>query len=95
MAVGLRVDFSNLSLDDYDRVCDALNFPDDWPDGLLAHACWEVDGRARVMDAWNSRAEFDRFAESRLGRAMGEAMGDRAEEPQVTEAELHSFYTSR
>lgn len=93
MAVGIRVDFSNQSLDDYDRTCEALNFPADWPDGLLAHATTEVDGRLRVMDAWESREHFDRFVEQRLQRAIGEVMGDRAEAPQVTQTELHSFHT--
>ena len=93
MPVGLRLDFQNLRLDDYDATCRALNFPADWPDGLLAHGSAEIDGRLRVTDVWESRPHFDRFVEQRLGRAIGEALGDRAEEPEVTETELHSFYT--
>jgi len=93
MPVGLRLDFSNLGLDDYDRTCEALDFPGDWPDGLLSHAAVEVDGRLRVFDVWNSRQDFDRFAAERLGSAIGEAAGDRAERPEITEAPLHSFYT--
>jgi len=93
MAVGLRLDFRNLGLDDYDATCRALNFPTDWPDGLLAHGSAEVDGRLRVVDAWESREQFDRFVQERLESAMGEALGDRAEQPEVTETELHTFYT--
>jgi hypothetical protein len=93
MAVGLRLDFRNLGLDDYDAVCRALNFPADWPDGLLAHSSTEVDGRLRVFDAWESRQHFDRFVEERLQTAMGQAVADRAEQPEITEAELHSFHT--
>jgi len=93
MAVGLRLDFQNLGLEDYDATCRALNFPADWPDGLLAHGSAEVDGRLRVVDVWESRPHFDRFVEERLGSAIGEAVGDRAEQPQVTETELHSFHT--
>lgn len=93
MAVGLRLDFSSLGLDDYDAVCRALNFPADWPDGLLAHSSTEVDGRVRVLDAWESRQHFDRFVQERLQGALGEAVGDRAEQPEVTETELHSVHT--
>jgi len=93
MAVGLRLDFSNLGLDDYDAICRALNFPADWPDGLLAHSSAEVDGRLRVVDAWESRQHFDRFVQERLQSAMGEAVGDRAEQPEVAETELHTFFT--
>ncbi len=93
MAVGLRLDFQNLRLEDYDATCRALNFPADWPDGLLAHGSAEVDGRLRVVDVWESRPHYDRFVEERLGSAIGEVVGDRAEQPQVTETELHSFHT--
>lgn len=93
MAVRLRLDFSNLGLDDYDATCRALNFPADWPDGLLAHGSTEVDGRLQVVDVWESRQHFDRFVQERLQAAMGEAVGDRAEQPEITEQQLHSFHT--
>ena len=93
MAVGFRLDFSNLGLDDYDATCRALNFPADWPDGLLAHVSTEVEGRLRVLDAWESRGHFDRFVQERLQSAMGEALGDRAEQPEITETELHTVHT--
>jgi hypothetical protein len=93
MAVGLRLEFSTLTLDDYDGICKALNFPSDWPEGLKAHASTEVDGRLRVMDMWESRQHFDRFVANRLQAAMGEAVGDRAEAPQITEFQLHTLYT--
>jgi hypothetical protein len=93
MAVGLRLEFANLTLQDYDSICKALNFPAEWPDGLRVHASTEVDGRLRVMDMWESRQHFDRFVESRLQGAMAEAVGDRAEAPQITEFQLHTMYT--
>jgi hypothetical protein len=92
MAVGLRLDFENLTLADYDAVSEALNFPADWPDGALVHGSTEVDGKLRVYDVWESRAHFDRFVEERLGAAIGQALGERAEEPQVTEGSFHTFY---
>ena len=93
MSVGLRMDFQTLKLADYDAVCEALNFPADWPEGLEAHGSREVDGKLRVYDVWESRAEFDEFVQSRLQAAMGQALGERAEEPDVIEEALHSFYT--
>jgi hypothetical protein len=92
MATGLRLDFSSLGLDDYDRVCEELNFPGDWPDGLLAHAAIEVDGNLRVMDVWESRERFDQFVQERLQDAMREAVGDSAEAPEISQTELHAFY---
>jgi len=93
MAVGLRLGFSQLTLDDYDKVCQAMNFPGDWPDGLLAHSSHETDGHLVVNDVWESREKFDQFVEQRLRSSMGQAVGERAEQPQVTETELHTFHT--
>ena len=92
MSIGLRMDFVTLQLADYDAVCEALNFPSDWPDGLRAHGSREVDGTLRVYDVWESRAQFDEFVANRLGAAIGQALGERAEQPTVIEEPLHTFY---
>jgi hypothetical protein len=92
MAVGLRLNFPNNTLEDYDKVVEALNFPADWPDGLIAHGSHEGDGHLVVNDVWESRGHFDRFVEERLQAAMGEALGDRANEPEIVEREMHSFH---
>jgi hypothetical protein len=94
VATRVQLDFENLNLADYDKICEKLNFPSDWPDGLLAHGSAEADGRLRVVDVWESGEHFDRFVESRLHSAIGEALGDRAEPPQRSAVELHTFYTS-
>jgi hypothetical protein len=91
MAVALRIDFTRLGLDDYDSIRKVVNFPADWPDGLMVHGATEVDGRLRVLEIWQSRQQFDRWIESRIQGAMAEALGDRAEPPQVTQMELHAL----
>jgi hypothetical protein len=93
MAVALRLDFENLGLADYDATCEALNFPADWPDGLLSHGSAEVDGTLRVYDVWETRQQFDQFVADRLGAAIGQALGERGEQPQITERALNTFYT--
>jgi hypothetical protein len=50
MPVGLRLSFPENTLEDYDKVCEALNFPADWPDGALAHGSHEADGHLVVND---------------------------------------------
>jgi hypothetical protein len=93
MPVGLRIDFESLGLADYDAVTEALNFPAEWPEGLLSHGSVEAEGKLRVYDVWESRALFDQFVAERLGAAMEQALGERAEQPQVTEGAFHTFYT--
>ncbi|HEY8638648.1 MAG TPA: hypothetical protein VIL64_05375 [Solirubrobacteraceae bacterium] len=91
MAVAIRMAFDGMNLDDYDGVCEALNLPADWPDGLLAHGSTDVDGNLLVTDVWESRDKYDSFVESRLQSAIGETLGDRARPPEVTERQLHTF----
>lgn len=91
MPVGLRLNFPSNTLEDYDKVTEALNLPTDWPDGLIAHGSHEADGHLVVNDVWESRGHFDRFVEERLEGAMREAIGDRASQPEIVERELHSF----
>jgi hypothetical protein len=93
MAVGLRLGFKNLTLSDYDSICAALNFPADWPEGLRTHSSHETNGKLVVNDVWESRAQFDGFVGKRLQPAMGKALGDRGEAPEVTETKLHTLYT--
>jgi hypothetical protein len=91
MAVGLRLNFPSNTLEDYDKVIEALDFPANWPDGLIAHGSHEADGHLVVNDVWESRGHFDRFVEERLQAAMGEALGERANEPEIVEREMHTF----
>lgn len=92
MPVGLRLNFPSNTLEDYDKVTEALNFPAEWPVGLIAHGSHEADGHLVVNDVWESRGHFDRFVQERLQAAMGEALGDRANEPEIVEREMHSFH---
>jgi hypothetical protein len=89
MAVELMMDFEQMSLADYDKVCAAINFPTDWPDGLIAHAAQEVDGHLRVTDVWENRAHFDDFIEESLAAAMPPGGAP----PEVHEVHLYSFHS--
>ena len=62
------------------------------PDGLIAHGSHDSEGHLVVNNVWESRGHLDRFVEERLQTAIGEALGDRANEPEIVERELHSFY---
>ena len=93
MAIALRLGFETLTLADYDAVMEVLDVPGNWPDGLVAHASMEIDGKLVVHDAWESRAHWDAFVAERLGAAIAQALGDRAEQPQIIERELHTMLT--
>jgi hypothetical protein len=93
MAVGLRFDFPENTLDDYDKVAKAINFPAEWPDGLIVHVASEVDGGVVLNEVWESRGHSDRFMEERLQAAIVETLGDRARPPaEILERQVHAVY---
>jgi hypothetical protein len=92
MSVGLQHTFSENTVVDYDKVVKALNFPTEWPDGLIAHTCCEVDGGVVLEEIWETRGHYDRFAEGRLGAKVAETLGDRARPPVTVEAPVHAFH---
>lgn len=93
MPTRIQLDFAENTTADYDRVCEELNFPADWPVGLVAHGSAEIDGHLRVVDVWESSGHFDRYVESQLGSAIERALGERARKPERSDQELHTFYT--
>jgi hypothetical protein len=95
MAVGFRFSWPENTIDDYEKVRAALNFPADWPDGLLSHGCREVDGGGiAIREVWESHDHWARFMQDRLQNTIASALGDRAREPaEVQEQELYSYYT--
>jgi hypothetical protein len=89
MAVGIRIKFDGLGAEDFDKVEAAVNARGDRPDGLIFHASGPIDGGWGVLDFWESRAHFDRFAETRIGAAMA-ATGVQAH-PDIHEFPVHEY----
>ena len=70
----------------YEAVNERLNAQGDPPPGLLFHAAGQGDdGRWRIIEAWQSRSQFDEFNEQRLTPAIAEVAGMPAD--QVPQAE--------
>jgi hypothetical protein len=93
MPVGITMDFDGIGIADYDEICEALNFPAVWPEGLIAHGSAETDdGNLRVRDVWESVEAWDKFREGTLVPTIGRTLGDRAVPPAESRRELHTFY---
>jgi len=78
MAVGFVMDIPDGDQEFYDTVCRTMNWPEDWPDGQIGHYAGPTDGGWRVVDIWESREHFERFAQERLMAAVQEASGGQA-----------------
>jgi heme-degrading monooxygenase HmoA len=93
MAVLLEMDIE-ASPEQYDQVDQILDPKGNPPDGLIAHSAQDVGGKMKIVDIWESPEAFGAFAESRLGAAVTQVMGEggpTAPDPKFTE--LHNAYS--
>ena len=64
-----------------EQVTKEMDVANDPPDGLIVHVNVAAGDATRVIDIWETREHFERFAESRLGPAIGKVLGERGIEP--------------
>ena len=76
MAIGLRVKFAGGTQAQYDAIHDKMDVEGNPPPGMIFHSAGPIEGGWGVIDFWESRDAFDRFAESRLMPATQE-LGER------------------
>jgi hypothetical protein len=84
MAIGIRIKIHGVTAELFDRLNAVVDPDGNPPDGLIFHASGPVDGGWGVLDFWESRAHFDRFAAERIGPAMA-AIGA------TGQPEIHEF----
>ena len=86
MAVCLIFNVPGATQEQYDAVMDGLGEPR-LGDGQTYHVAGPIGGDWCVIDVWESRAHFDRFAQERLGEQLqraGLAM------PEIREFPVHA-----
>jgi hypothetical protein len=90
MPVGIGMKFADGKQEQYDAVAGEINVQEDPPEGLVVHCAGPLDEGWSVIEVWESREHFDRFAEERLQPAS-EELGDKAlPQPEVTEFPVHN-----
>ena len=69
MPVGVQLEFTGATLQQYDEVIEKMGFRPGGPGavGLLFHWVTKTDGGMRVTDVWDSRETFEKFAEEKIG----------------------------
>lgn len=51
----------------YDAIVDEMGIRDNAPRGLVYHWCAPAGGGLRVCDVWETREDFERFAQEKIG----------------------------
>jgi hypothetical protein len=89
MAVLMMATMQGMTPEDYDAINRELNFPDEVPDGLLAHHAGKVEGGMQIVDVWESPEKFEAFMAGQLGPA-GERAGVQPQPTDQRMAEVHN-----
>ena len=90
MPVAVILDFENASTEQYDQVMENMGLQDgSSPPGALFHWVTSSNGGLRVVDVWESREVFDRFAEEQIGPYTQEVGIE--EQPQITFYDVHNY----
>ena len=89
MAVGIRIKIAGVDAAMFDQLEGAVDARGNRPAGLIFHASGPIDGGWGVLDFWESRADFDRFAQERIGPAMAAAGATAA--PDINEFPVHEY----
>jgi hypothetical protein len=90
MAVALILDFKGMTLDQYDQILEKMGLTPDGetPPGAIFHWVAESDEGVRVVDVWEDRATFDKFAEEQIGPYSAEV--GVTNPPEITQYDLHN-----
>ena len=90
MAVVMQMHWPEVSKEQYDRARHEVNWEKDVPRGAKFHVAWFADDGLRVIDLWDSEADFNRFVADRLMPAV-KNIGIQGE-PRVKIAEAHAIF---
>jgi hypothetical protein len=92
MTVLMELEFP-IQRQDIEELTRRMGVTENPPDGLLVHLAVESGTGLRVVDVWDSAADFERFQETRIGPALEAMMADRGMaslpadiQPKITEA---------
>jgi hypothetical protein len=94
MAVAVELRFPGATLEQYDRVVERMGFTPGGkggPGGLF-HWVTKTDDGIRVVDVWQTRDDFERFAREKIGPITSE-VGVPAE-PEIRFFDVHNYLTA-
>jgi hypothetical protein len=89
MAVALVLDFKGATLDQYDQVLEKMDLGGKTAPGGIFHWVTQTDDGLRVVDVWEDRATFDKFAEEKIG-PLGAEVGFPSP-PEIKEIPVHNY----
>ena len=94
MAVGVIQNLDGATLEQYDQILEKMGLTAGGRHlpGCLFHWVSKTDDGLRVIDVWESREQFDRFAEEQIG-PFSEEVGF-PNPPETTFYDVHNYLTA-
>jgi hypothetical protein len=94
MAVAVVLEFDDVTLDQYDEVIESMGFTPGGPGAPGSLFSWvtATGFGIRVTDVWESREQFEQFAQAEIGPKTAEA--GVSNPPEVTFHEVHNHLTA-
>lgn len=92
MAIGVQQDFPGATLAQYDQVVQKMGFHPGGagaPGGLFHWVT--TDTGIRVVDVWESKGQFEKFAADKVGPLSAQA--GITQPPKITFFEIHNYLT--
>jgi len=93
MAVAVQMDFDGATLDQYDEICGKMGLTPKGPGpaGAISHFATMTASGLRVVDVWETKEQFEKFAETQIGPHSASA-GVTAP-PRLEFFEVHNYFT--
>ena len=93
MAVAVQLDFEGATLEQYDEICGLMGLTPKGPGpaGAISHFVTQTDSGIRVVDVWQSREQFDAFAQEQIGPFSQQA--GITSQPTMQFFEVHNYFT--
>ena len=93
MAVGVVLEFKGATVDQYDQVIEKMGFERGGPGapGGMFHWITKTDDGIRVTDVWQTREQFESFAQEQIVPYAQEAGFPGP--PEVTFYDVHNYLT--
>ena len=90
MPVAIEITFKGATLDQYDQILEKMGLTPggSTPPGALFHWVAETDDGWHVVDVWESRDAFDRFAQEKIGPYSAEVGIE--SEPEMRFYDIHN-----
>jgi hypothetical protein len=93
MPVAVELNFRGATLDQYDQIVRNMGYSPGGPGapGGLFHWVTKTDDGIRVVDVWESKEAFERFAQEQIGPGA-RAVGFEGE-PETRFSDVHNYLT--